>query len=86
MKVVAFDRKKWLSMATYLAIWESDDMSAPQFILDIEWSRPTSDSPNPPSLVGPFDSRKEADEWAALNIPNGSWECAPLAYPYLRRP
>ena len=50
-----------------------------QYALEIEWS-----VPNMPSLVGPFETRTEADEWAALNIPNGSWNVAPLTYPYLR--
>lgn len=50
------------------------------FILDITWE----DAPNLPRLVGPFDTRDEADQWAKLNIPNGSFEICPLSYPYLR--
>lgn len=55
-----------------------------QFILDIEWHRESSDSPKLPALVGPFDTREAAHSWAELNIPNGSWEARPVAYPYLR--
>ena len=51
------------------------------FILEIEWE----DAPQLPNLVGPFKTRKEADEWAKLKISNGSWTVAPLAYPYLRK-
>lgn len=54
--------------------------AAEQYVLEIEWVE--VDLPN---LVGPFASREEAHEWAWLNIiPNGSWEVAPLAWPYLR--
>lgn len=49
------------------------------FILDITWHEDVK----LPSLVGPFLTREEADQWATLNIPNGSFEIAPLAYPYL---
>lgn len=49
------------------------------FALDIEWGRPGL-----PSLVGPFKDRAEADQWAKLNIPNGSFNVRPLAWPYLR--
>lgn len=63
-------------------VLEGDGETA--FILDIEWDRPSPDSPILPNLVGPFGSRIEAHEWAALNISNGSWECRPLSYPYLR--
>lgn len=38
-----------------------------------------------PRLIGPFKSRAEADGYAKLNIPNGSWTVSPLTYPYLRR-
>lgn len=50
-----------------------------QYVLQIDWSDPTL-----PSLVGPFDSRKEATDWAMLNVVNGEWNVAPLAWPYLR--
>jgi hypothetical protein len=53
-------------------------MSEQQYILEIEWV-----TPELPRLVGPFDTRTEAEEWAALNIGNGSWGVAALAYPYL---
>lgn len=53
-----------------------------QYILDIEWDRPSSDSPVLPPLVGPFLTHAEARDWAALNIPNGSWEVRPIAWPY----
>lgn len=49
------------------------------YALQIEW-----DVPGLPRLIGPFETRTEAEDWAALNIPNGSWNVAPLAYPYLR--
>lgn len=48
-----------------------------QYALEIEWS-----APDLPSLVGPFPTREEAEQWAQLNIPNGSWLTAPLTYPY----
>jgi hypothetical protein len=54
------------------------------YVLEIEWSRERSTDPALPPLVGPFSTRTEAQEWAALNIPNGSWNVAPLAYPYYR--
>jgi hypothetical protein len=47
------------------------------YVLQIEW-----EVPDMPSLVGPFDSRREAEDWAALNIPNGTWNVAPLAFPH----
>ncbi|MFV8173779.1 hypothetical protein [Mycolicibacterium peregrinum] len=49
------------------------------FILDITWDRPGL-----PSLVGTFKDRNEAQRWASLNIPNGSYEIRLLAWPYLR--
>lgn len=49
------------------------------FVLNITWDRPGL-----PSLVGPFGDRAEAHQWAEFNIPNGSFEVCPLAYPYLR--
>jgi hypothetical protein len=55
-----------------------------QYVLEIEWDRPSPDSPKLPSLVGPFISREQAWEWASLNIPNGSSECRPLAFPFAR--
>lgn len=55
-------------------------MSDDTFILEITWD----DAPHLPRLVGPFSSRDEAHTWAGLNIPNGSFEVQPLAYPYLR--
>jgi hypothetical protein len=60
-------------------------MNEQQFILEIEWDRPSPDSPKLPRLVGPFASRNEAQAWAELNIRNGSWECRPIAYPWLQR-
>jgi len=50
-----------------------------QRILDIQW-----DVPGMPTLVGPFDTEAEADRWAVMNIPNGSWEIRPLGRPYAR--
>lgn len=58
---------------------------ADTFILDIEWDRPSPDAAPLPHFVGPFGSRKEAHEWAALNVPNESWTACPLAYPYHRK-
>lgn len=55
-------------------------MNKDSFILEIEWTKP--DLPN---RVGPFATRAEADEWARLNIPNGSWIVAPLSWPYYQR-
>jgi hypothetical protein len=57
-------------------------MRDPAFILDIEWDRPKSTDPVLPPLVGPFKTREEAQEWAHLNIPNGSWEARPVAWPW----
>jgi len=47
------------------------------YVLEIEW-----DQPGLPALVGPFSSRTEAEEWGRLNIPNGTWNVAPLATPH----
>lgn len=47
------------------------------FILSVAW-----DVENMPPLVGPFDTESEAEEFAALNIPNGTFEVLPLARPY----
>ena len=49
-----------------------------KFVLEIIWDAEAM----LPKLVGPFESRDEAQKWAQLNIPNGSWNVAPLAYPY----
>jgi hypothetical protein len=49
------------------------------YAIDVTWDRPGL-----PGLVGPFPRRDEAEAWAALNIPNGSWEVRPLAWPYYR--
>ena len=54
-------------------------MSDRKFILEIEWA-----VPDLPNFVGPFGDDAEAREWARLNIPNGVWSVAPLAYPYAR--
>lgn len=53
------------------------------YIIEVEWDRPTSDSPNPPSLVGPFPTRVAAEAWAEALIRGGSWNIAPLASPAL---
>lgn len=53
-----------------------------KWIVEIEWPRP-SDLVHLPTLVGPFDSRGEADEWVSLNVPNGSTDIRQLTYPYL---
>ena len=45
----------------------------------------TWDKPGLPDLVGPFATRDEAHEWCRLNVPNGSYEVWPLAWPYLVR-
>lgn len=50
---------------------------ADQFVLEIDWARPEL-----PRLVGPFQIRGEAERWARLNIWNGEWSIATLAYPY----
>ncbi len=52
------------------------------FVLDVSWDRPSSDSPVLPSLVGPFPTEPAAEDWAKLNVPNGSWEVRPLAWPH----
>ena len=57
-----------------------------QFILDIKWDRLSPDDPVMPPLIGPFPEREEAEEWAHLNIPNGTWEVRPLARPYMDPP
>ena len=49
------------------------------YVLDVTWDRPGL-----PSLVGPFPHREEAEAWAGLNVPNGSWEVRPLAWPCYR--
>lgn len=54
------------------------------FVLDVAWDRESSSSPVMPPLVGPFQTREEADKWAALNITgNASWAVLPLSFPYL---
>jgi len=50
-----------------------------KYILDITWH-----VSGMPPLVGPFDTRVEADDFARLNVPNGSWEVRPLTDPYGR--
>lgn len=47
------------------------------YVLEIEWN-----DVDLPRLVGPFTTRDEAEQFAAVNIPNGTWNVAPLAYPY----
>jgi hypothetical protein len=47
------------------------------FALDVTWDRPGL-----PNLIGPFPREEEAEGWAALNIPNGSWVVRSLAWPY----
>lgn len=50
-------------------------------VLEIVWTESGL-----PRLVGPFDSRAEAEEWARTNVvTNGAWNVAPLTYPYLRK-
>jgi len=64
---------------------ESGTQSSEQeFILEIEWNRPASTSPVLPNRVGPFATRQEAQSWASLNVPNGSWIAGPLAHPHGR--
>lgn len=50
-----------------------------QYALDIKWAEGAL-----PTLVGPFDSRAEADEWARLNVPNGTSVVRTLARPYMQ--
>lgn len=47
------------------------------FAIDVTWDRP--DLPN---LIGPFARQDEAVTWGEINIPNGTWEVRPLAWPY----
>lgn len=54
-------------------------MSIGGYILIVAW-----EVPNMPKHIGPFDSRAEADDFARINVPNGTWEVVALAYPYLR--
>ena len=49
------------------------------YILDIKW-----EVANMPPLVGPSGSIAEANDFAKINIPNGTWEVRPLKDPYLR--
>lgn len=51
-------------------------------VLDIEWD--ATARADLPSLVGPFDTRSEATEWADRNVPNGHARVRALGYPYLR--
>jgi hypothetical protein len=56
-------------------------MSADTYALDIDWGRADL-----PTLVGPFGTRLEAEEWAKLNIrAGGTWDVRVLAYPYYQR-
>lgn len=55
------------------------DQEHTQFIIEVAWDRPDL-----PGTVGPFESRGEAEEWGTLNVSNGAWLVAPLAYPYMR--
>lgn len=54
-------------------------MSGVAYIIEVEW-----DKPGLPRLVGPFATREEAAEWGSLNVRNGVWNVAPLAYPYMQ--
>lgn len=49
-----------------------------KYVLDIEWD----EGIDLPSLVGPFATRAEADDWYRLNVPNGTGLTRALSYPY----
>lgn len=48
-----------------------------RYALDIKWAEGAL-----PTLVGPFRSRSEADQWARVNAPNGSSVVRVIADPY----
>ncbi|MDD4865628.1 MAG: hypothetical protein PHQ28_00365 [Mycobacterium sp.] len=52
------------------------------YALDIEWS--SENLPNLPTLVGPFASRNEAEQWAKLNAGRSTCNIRTLSWPYLR--
>lgn len=52
------------------------------YILEIDWDIDVALRHGLPRFVGPFKDQNEAAEWGRLNIPNGSWNAAPLARPY----
>lgn len=47
--------------------------------LDVTW-----DVDNMPRYIGPFDTRDEAQQFARINVPNGTWVIHALAAPYAR--
>lgn len=49
------------------------------FVVEADWSKPDL-----PRLIGPFDTRSEATDWAERNVMGGTWRIAQLAYPYMR--
>lgn len=53
-----------------------------QCALDVAWD--DTALPGLPTLIGPFDSTAEAQEWATLNVPNGTARVRPLSAPYAR--
>jgi len=50
------------------------------FILNVSWDPPKNETL--PAKVGPFGTYQEAEDWAKLNIPNGTYEIQPLSWPY----
>lgn len=78
--------QEWLTITPQIVDVEpaSPLFSMDMFALNLEWDRPSPDIPALPRLVGPFATRQEADDWARLNVVNGSWNVTPLAWPYMR--
>ncbi|WP_157534358.1 hypothetical protein [Microbacterium sp. Leaf320] len=50
------------------------------YLLDVKW-----DVDNMPRYIGPFESAAEAEDFAKLNVPNGTWEIGSLAAAYTTR-
>lgn len=51
------------------------------YLLDVAW-----DVENMPRYIGPFESVNEANEFARLNVPNGTWVIGELASAYSTAP
>lgn len=47
------------------------------YVIEVVW-----DGVDLPSLIGPFESEREANTWARLNTPNGVPVVRALAAPY----
>lgn len=52
-------------------------MKSNGYLLDVAW-----DVEDMPRYVGPFESATEAEDFAKLNVPNGTWQIGSLAAPY----